>query len=118
MKYALTLIFIFSLFNSCSNHKKGNAKQSISSNNKTIYENKEWDKMLSDYENYVDEYLKFFIKAKEGDVSALQEYPTLLEKTEKLQNSLAKAQENKTLTEAQIRKMMRIQNKILEATIK
>lgn len=118
MKYALTLIFIFSLFSSCSNHKKDKAEQSISSSNKTNYENKEWDKMLSDYENYVDEYLKFYIKAKEGDISALQEYPKLLEKTEKLQNSLAEAQTNKTLTESQIRKMMRIQNKILEATMK
>src|SRR5690606_31855293 len=48
----------------------------------------DWDKLLVDYEAYIDQYIKLFKKAQNGDNTALVEYPGLLEKAERLQHSL------------------------------
>lgn len=75
----------------------------------------DWDKMLDDYEAYVDKYLEFLKKANKGDISAMQEYPALLEKATELQNSMQKAQDDNQLSPEQIRRMGEIQVKMLNA---
>lgn len=51
----------------------------------------DWDALLSAYENYVDKYISYMNKAAKGDMTALAEYPSLMEKAqefcEKLQNA-------------------------------
>lgn len=42
----------------------------------------DWDKALDDYEAYVDSYIKLLKKAQAGDMSAMTEYLTCLEKAE------------------------------------
>ena len=46
-------------------------------------ESKEWDSLLNDYEEYIDTYISCLKKASGGDLSAMSEMATLLEKTEK-----------------------------------
>ncbi len=74
-----------------------------------------WDKLLNNYDNYVTEYVKLYKKAMEGDASALQDYPNLMAKAEELQNSLVEAQNSNSLNSSQLKRMMKIQNKMLNA---
>ncbi|MBX9733351.1 MAG: hypothetical protein K2X37_04760 [Chitinophagaceae bacterium] len=75
----------------------------------------DWDKVLADYESYVDDYVKLYKKAKQGDQSALADYPAIMEKATNLQTSLQKAQNTKALSSSQIAKMVKIQTKMLSA---
>lgn len=74
-----------------------------------------WDKMLDDYEAYVDKYLDFLKKSQKGDMSALQEYPALMEKAENLEKSMKKAQDDNKLSASQIKRMTKIQTKMINA---
>lgn len=75
----------------------------------------DYDKMLNDYDEYVTEYVKFYKKAMKGDQSALSEYPAMMEKATKLQESMQQAQGNNQLSATQIGRMAKIQNKMLQA---
>lgn len=48
----------------------------------TESDSEDWDKALDEYEAYVDSYIKLLKKAQAGDMSAMTEYPTCLEKAE------------------------------------
>lgn len=82
---------------------------------KPVSSNRDWDKILDDYENYIDEYLKFLKKANQGDMSALLEYNELLEKAEKLDRQLTDADDQ--LTNRQLSRFTKIQNKMTEAML-
>lgn len=84
-------------------------------NNMSSSKSQNWDKVLNKYDDYTDEYIKYYNKAKNGDMSALQEYPKLMQKAEELQKSLAKAQNDNSLTSKQINRMTKIQTKMLNA---
>jgi hypothetical protein len=77
-----------------------------------------WDKLLEDYEAYVDDYVKFYKKAMAGDENALAEYPSMMEKAITLQKSLEKAQGDNSLSVEQGTKMLKIQTKMLTAMSK
>lgn len=66
--------------------------------NKVSYTNdsdsSDWDKILDNYEVYVDKYIQLAKKAQKGDVSAISEYAQCLEKAEELQEQLEKADSN------------------------
>jgi hypothetical protein len=93
------------------------ATSSNSSANETIVSdagsNTDWDKLLNDYEAYVDDYVKFYKKALNGDQSAVAEYPAMLEKAEKFEKSLKEAKKNNNLSAKQVTRMIKIQNKML-----
>lgn len=74
----------------------------------------DYDKMLNDYDEYVTEYVKFYKKAMNGDDDAMAEYPAMMEKATKLQESMQQAQGNNQLSAAQIGRMAKIQNKMLQ----
>jgi hypothetical protein len=74
-----------------------------------------WDKILNDYEKFADEYIKLLKKAQAGDMSALSEYPSVLEKAESLSNQLASA--GSDLTSKQLAKFTKIQTKIANAAM-
>ncbi len=75
----------------------------------------DYDKMLDDYDEYVTEYVKFYKKAMKGDQTALAEYPEMMEKATKLQESMQEAQGNNQLSATQIGRMAKIQTKMLQA---
>lgn len=84
--------------------------------NTSSSDNKEWDKVLDDYEAYVDKNLKIIKKMKNDDLTAIAEYPALMEKAKDLEESLQSAQKSKSLSSKQINRMMKIQTKMLQAT--
>ena len=52
----------------------------------------DWDELLDSYENYVDKYISYMKKAAKGDMTALAEYPSLMEKAQDYSDKLQKAQ--------------------------
>ena len=105
--------------NSSNTSKNLENKNADNSNISSVVNNnsEDWDEMLDDYEEYVDEYLKFYKKAMDGDVNALSEYPELMNKANKLQQSMEKAQNDNELTTSQIQRMMKIQMKMANAAL-
>ncbi|MDY3548995.1 hypothetical protein PG291_10330 [Riemerella anatipestifer] len=75
------------------------------------------DKMLDDYERYVDQYIVYIQKASQGDMTALSEYPSLMEKAQELQGSLERAQNNNNFSAGQMKRMVAIQQKMTNAAI-
>lgn len=84
--------------------------QSVRSSN-----SKDWDKLLDDYENYVDQYIKFLKKANSGDMTAMTEYVSFLEKAEKLEEELDKAKND--LSVAQSQRLVKISKKMTDAAM-
>lgn len=74
---------------------------------------KNWDKVLADYESYTDKYIQLLKKANSGDMSAMTEYVSMLEKAQALQESLSDADDE--MTPAQLQKFMKIQQKLINA---
>lgn len=60
----------------------------------------DWDKVLDDYESLVDSYAKLAKKAKEGDMSAISEYPNILEKAQRMSSQLENSKDELSLKQA------------------
>lgn len=74
-----------------------------------------WDKLLNEYEKYVDQYIKTYKKAMKGDMLAMSEYVKLAEKAQKLADKLDKAKGE--MTDAQMKRYLKITNKMTEALL-
>ena len=74
-----------------------------------------WDEVLDDYEEYVDKYISLMKKASNGDLSAMTEYVTFMEKAEKLSDKLDKAESE--MTSAQLKRYVEITQKMTNAAI-
>lgn len=84
----------------------------IQNTSSTMNTNNDWDKLLNDYEKFVENYVALYKKAINGDNSAIQEYPALLEKAEELEKSLKNAENDGSLSESQINRLVTIQQKL------
>ena len=73
----------------------------------------DWDAFLDAYENYVDQYISYMKKAAKGDMTALAEYPSLMEKAQEYCDQAAGAQG--TMTSAQWSRYLKITNKMVQA---
>lgn len=51
----------------------------------------DWDAVLESYEKYVDKYVSYVKKAAKGDMTALAEYPSLMEKAQEFSDKLQNA---------------------------
>ena len=87
-----------------------NSEESLSSNG-----SENWDKVLDDYEKFVDQYVILYKKTLAGDNSVLAESATLMEKAGDLEKSLKKAEQDKKFSIEQAARMLRIENKMLQA---
>lgn len=74
--------------------------------------NTNWDKVLDEYESYVDQYIKAYKKAENGGLSAMSEYLRLEEKADELAEKLEGAEGE--LTEKQLARYFKITEKMLE----
>jgi DNA-binding ferritin-like protein len=72
-----------------------------------------WDKLLDEYEKYVDQYIKTYKKAMQGDMTALGEYVKLAEKAQKLAEKLENAEDE--MTPAQMKRYIKITEKMANA---
>jgi len=103
-----------SISKNLENKNTDNSNTSSSVNNNS----ENWDEMLDDYEEYVDEYIKLLKKANNGDASVISEYSSMMNKAKDLQQSMVKAQNNNELNASQIKRMMKIQTKMANAAMK
>lgn len=76
----------------------------------------DWDSLIDSYEEYVDKYISYMEKAMKGDMSALAEYPSLLEKVEEYSTKMNKAKGN--MSSSQMSRYMKITNKMTETAMK
>jgi hypothetical protein len=72
-----------------------------------------WDKRVDDYDNYVKEYITHYKKSLKGNSISLSKYPYMKVKWEALGLKLDKAIKKESLTNKQIKKVLRIQQKIV-----
>ena len=73
----------------------------------------DWDELLSSYEDYVDQYISFAKKAAKGDMSALSEYPALMEKAKEYGDQLENAKND--MSASQLAKYNKITSKLTKA---
>lgn len=71
------------------------------------------DDLLDSFESYVDKYISLMRKARNGDASALSEYPDMLEEAQSLSEKIQNA--SGQLNASQLEKYQRINNKMLKA---
>jgi hypothetical protein len=72
-----------------------------------------WDAVLNEYESYVNQYIALMKKVQKGDMSAMSEYPKMLEKAERLSDKLDDAEDEMTST--QLSRYLKITNKMANA---
>ena len=92
--------------------KKLSSKISATKKNSS---NAQWDKVLNEYDEFVDQYAKLYKKAQAGDVSALTEYVKYLESANRLQKKLETAESD--LSMAQAKRFNKIILKLANAVI-
>jgi hypothetical protein len=84
-----------------------------STSSSTSSSTEDWDAILNDYEEYVNQYIKLMKAAQKGDASAMSEYPAMLEKANSLNSKLTSGQG--TMSSAQASRLLKIQNKMASA---
>lgn len=72
-----------------------------------------WDDVLNSYEEYIDQYIKLMKKANAGDMSAVSEYPAMMDKANELGEKLQNA--STTLTTEQMSRFTKLQAKLTNA---
>ena len=73
----------------------------------------DWDAVLKSYESYIDLYIKLMKKAKNGDMSAMTEYVSMMEKATDLAEKMGNAGDD--LSATQIAKFVKLQTKLANA---
>ena len=73
----------------------------------------DWDATLDSYEKYVNDYISLMKKAKNGDMDALSEYPSILENAQKLSEKLQNAKGS--MSSSQLSRYVKITNKMTQA---
>lgn len=74
-----------------------------------------WGDVLDDYEEYIDQYIALYKKAQAGDMSAMSEYVSFLEKANNLSEQLSRAEGE--MTAAQTSRFIRLQAKLANAAL-
>ena len=74
-----------------------------------------WDKILDEYEKYVNQYITAYNKVKKGDATAVSECAKLAEKAQKLANQLEDAEDE--LSDAQLKRLAKITEKMAKAVL-
>lgn len=75
--------------------------------------NEDWDELLDSYEQYVDKYISYLKKASKGDLSAISEYPSLMEKAQEFDNKIKNVENDMSVS--QWARYNKISMKMLEA---
>ena len=76
-------------------------------------DSEDFDAVLESYEEYVDQYIVLMKKAAKGDMSAMSEYPTLMEKAQELGEKMEKAKGD--MSASQLARYQKITMKMAEA---
>ena len=76
-------------------------------------DDEDWDATLDSYEKYVNDYISLMKKAKNGDMDALSEYPSILENAQELSEKLQNAKGS--MSSSQLSRYVKITNKMTQA---
>ena len=76
--------------------------------------NVDWDEILDDYEDFIDDYIACMKKANNGDLSAMTEMTELMQDVQNLSNKLANASSD--LTASQYARYSKLMQKLANAT--
>lgn len=68
------------------------SEENVESQSTASSASNKWDDLLDSYDNYVEEYISFIYKAKDGDAGAVAKYTSLLKKAQALSNDLSEAE--------------------------
>lgn len=86
----------------------------VSAKNATeIFMGDNWDKLLDEYEKYVDQCIKVCKKAKNGDLSAMNDYLKLVEKAQEIAEKLEDAEDE--MSAVQLKRYTKITEKMMKA---
>ena len=77
-------------------------------------DSQDWEALLDSYEQYVDKYILCMKKAAKGDMSALSEYPDLMEKAQEFSDKMSGAQGD--MSASQWARYLKITTKMTTAT--
>jgi len=75
---------------------------------------RDWDQVIDNFEESVDEYVRLIRKAHRGDTVARREYPQYLSNARGTEEILVNARADHELTDRQIRRVIRIQDRLVE----
>ena len=78
-------------------------------------ETPDWDDLLDSYEQFVDQYISLVKKASKGDVTAIAEYPSVMEKATEFAEKMKGAQSD--MSSSQWARYMEITNKMSKAAL-
>ena len=76
----------------------------------------DWDSLIDSYEQYVNKVIPYIEKATKGDLSALAEYPALMQKAVELSEKIEKAKGD--MSASQLRRYLKITEKLSDAASK
>ena len=80
-----------------------------------VFAGDKWDKLLDEYEKYVNQYIAAYNKVKKGDASAASDCAKLAEKIEKVVDKLEDAEDE--LSDAQLKRLAKITEKMAKAAM-
>ena len=99
--------------NEMSSSIEESVDETFSNNNVSSSGSTEWDATLDSYEEYVDKYIALMKKVAKGDMSAMAEYPSMLDKAQEFSNKLEKAKGEMSIS--QINRYTKITSKMATA---
>ncbi|MCH5306887.1 MAG: hypothetical protein J1E37_02320 [Prevotella sp.] len=115
MKYCIygLIAFLLSVYTSCSSNSvpKNSDSEDAEVSSAFSSNSEDWDDILDSYEQYVDKYILYVKKIAEGDVTAMEEYPILLEKAQEFSEKISSSKSD--MTTSQWTRYMKITNKML-----
>ena len=94
----------------CSSDDSSDEEKSISSSSTG---SADWDSMLDSYEQYVNKYIALMKKVSNGDMTAMAEYPALMEKAQEFSDKMSGAQGD--MSASQWARYMKITTKMTTA---
>lgn len=99
--------------NDVSSYSSSSSNNNSSSSSNKSASSEDWDKVLKSYESYIDQYIKLMKKAKNGDMSAMTEYASMMEKASDLADKMNNAGDD--LSTSQMAKFVKLQTKLANA---
>ena len=95
------------------NYSSNDSDSNSSDDSNAAISSSEWDDVLNDYDEYVDDYIKVMKKAANGDMDAIGESADLMQKAQSLGDKLENAKSS--MNGKQINRFLKIQQKLANA---
>ncbi len=94
---------------------KEEEEEAVESESSSSSSSEDWDAMLDSYDEYVTKYISYMKKAANGDMSALTEYPALMEKAQEYSKKIENAKGE--MSSSQLSRYMQITNRMANAAL-